>query len=68
MSDHLRELLAKARAAPPTAVQEDRQRVSFVYGTLKIEDDGVSREQVERVSRDIRERDRADAEARQTAG
>ena len=64
MPDHLQELLAKARAVEPTARQDEQQRLSFVYGTLKIEDDGVKREDVERVSERLRERGTAPAETR----
>ena len=53
MSDHLQELLAKARSVAPTPEQEERQRLSFVYGTLKIEDGAVTRADVERVLQEL---------------
>ena len=68
MPDHLQELLKRARAVAPTAEQEERQRLSFVYGTLKIEDGGVTRDGVTNVSEEMKRQESAPAEVRPTAG
>ena len=46
----LKELLEKAKLHPMTPEERERQRRSFVYGNLKIENDSVTRELVDQVA------------------
>ena len=71
MSDHLKELLGKAREAEKSANREavrERQRVSFVYGSLKIEDAGVTERSVADTSREMHRKEARHAAAGRSDG
>jgi len=48
MKTKLEELVALAKAAPFTQDDKEAQRRSFAYGNVKIENDQVTREMVDR--------------------
>ena len=69
MSDSLKQLLEKAGEAQRTqdaATIEERQRVSFVYGSLNIEDPEITEESVIRASREMRRKETEYATAEQS--
>lgn len=47
MNSSLSRLVEKARKVRMTEPQKSEQRISFAYGTAKIENDDVTREMVE---------------------
>lgn len=48
MTEHLKDLLEKARSIQMTPEQREEQRRSFAYGNSKIENDRITRETVDR--------------------
>lgn len=46
MGDSLDELINRARSVTMTPAQAAEQRISFAYGTAKIENENISRETV----------------------
>lgn len=47
MAPKILELLERAREVQMTEPQKVQQRISFAYGTTKIENDNITREMVE---------------------
>jgi len=56
MSERLKELLAKTRTTKMIAEQRESQRQSFAYGNTKFENDRITRDTVERASKNLSER------------
>ncbi|SDE72504.1 hypothetical protein PUH89_02710 [Rhodobacter capsulatus] len=50
MTQSLNQLLKLARSVSMTEPQKTLQRISFAYGTAKIENENVTREMVERAA------------------
>ncbi|MDD8022088.1 MAG: hypothetical protein PHX82_03125 [Paracoccaceae bacterium] len=50
MNERLNHLIEIARGVRMTEPQKTEQRISFAYGTAKIENDNVTREMVERAA------------------
>ena len=46
MSDDLKKLLEAAKKKPMTAEEKESQRLSFAYGSAKIENDDITREMI----------------------
>lgn len=55
MSVNLNELIEKARNTKMTAEQRETQRVSFVYGNTRFENDGITRDTVVRASQKLKD-------------
>ncbi len=53
MNDRLKVLVRKASKVKMTSQQKDSQRISFAYGTTKIENDNITREMVRTAARKI---------------
>lgn len=51
MSSELELLIERARAVQMSDPQKTQQRISFAYGTAKIENENITREMVEKVVR-----------------
>ena len=47
MTDHLAELLEKAKSVKMTPEQQEQQRRSFAYGNAKIENDRVTKRDID---------------------
>jgi thioester reductase-like protein len=56
MSDRLKELLARTRNTQMTPEEREAQRKSFAYGNTKFENERITRETVERASRNLSQR------------
>jgi hypothetical protein len=56
MSERLKQLLAKTRTTKMSAEQRESQRQSFAYGNTKFENDRITRDTVERASKNLSER------------
>lgn len=56
MSDRLKELLERNRNTTMTPQQREAQRQSFAYGNTKFENDRITRETVERASKELAQR------------
>jgi hypothetical protein len=57
MTETLMELIRRARAINMTPQQEREQRVSFVYGNTKIENERITRELVREVDAEMSKAD-----------
>jgi len=55
MTEALMELVKRAQSVRMTPVQEQQQRVSFVYGNTKIENERITRDMVEEIDRHMSE-------------
>ncbi|MEL7300493.1 MAG: hypothetical protein AAFM92_08940 [Pseudomonadota bacterium] len=53
MSEHLKELVERAKRVRMTSPERQAQRVSFAFGTANIENEDVTREMVEEVVRKL---------------
>jgi len=62
MSERLKKLLAKARTVKMSPEQRESQRQSFAYGNTKFENDRITRDTVERASRNLSERNAGKSE------
>ncbi len=56
MSEELDELIEVARAIRMTSEQAERQRRSFAYGNVKIENDSITWEMIHRAAEGLEER------------
>ena len=53
MNDSLKELIALAQRVPMNDEQQQQQRLSFAYGSAKIENDLITREMIEAASKKL---------------
>jgi len=53
MSERLKDLLARTRSVKMNPEQRESQRQSFAYGNTKFENDRITRETVERASKNL---------------
>jgi hypothetical protein len=53
MSDHLKDLLQNARNTQMSPEQRESQRKSFAYGNTKFENDQITRDTIERASKNL---------------
>jgi hypothetical protein len=51
MNERLKTLVKKASKVKMTSQQKDSQRISFAYGTAKIENENITREMVRSAAR-----------------
>ena len=56
MSEELDGLIEMARTIRMTPEQAERQRRSFAYGNVKIENDSITRETIDRAAEELEER------------
>ena len=56
MSDELNELIEMSRTIRMTPEQAERQRRSFAYGNVKIENDSITWEMIHRAAEGLEER------------
>lgn len=56
MSDNLKKLLERNRHTTMTPAQREAQRQSFAYGNTKFENERITRETVERASKELARR------------
>jgi len=50
VSEEMDELIEMARTIRMTPVQAERQRRSFAYGNVKVENDSITREMIDRAA------------------
>ena len=53
MSPELTELIAKAKLVTMTPEQKEEQRLSFVYGNTKIENDRITRDSISKAAAEL---------------
>jgi hypothetical protein len=56
VSDELNEFIEMARTIRMTPEQEERQRRSFTYGNVKIENDSITWDMIDRAAERLEER------------